>query len=124
NRPSPAYSAGDNQMKLIIATLLTLAFAVELGAQAAKDSWNFADEDQAASSWTQDFKDQALDLAMFSAFATLALVSFFRKSEPLKWITMGTAVVYLGFARSQLITIVNVFGLLQWNLPVFRHNMV
>jgi len=110
-------------MKLIIAALLTLAFAVELGAQAAKDSWNFADEDQTASSWSQDFKDQALDLTLFSAFATLALVSFFRKSERLKWITMGTAVVYLGFARSQLITIVNVFGLIQWNLPVFRHNM-
>src|SRR5437016_4013182 len=109
-------------MKLIIAGLLTLVFAVEVGAQATKDSWNFTDEDQ-ASSWTQDFKDQALDLTMFSAFATLALVGFFRKSERLKWITMGTAVVYLGFAQSQLITIVNVFGLIQWNLPVFRHNM-
>jgi len=109
-------------MKLIIAGLLTLVFALELGAQAKKDSWNFADEDQAPS-WIQDFKDQALDLTMFSAFATLALVGFFRKSEPLKWITMATAVVYLGFARSQLITIVNVFGLIQWNLPVFRHNM-
>src|SRR2546422_587346 len=110
-------------MKLIIAALLTLGFAMELSAQAAKDSWNFADEDQSDASWTQDFKDQALDLTMFSAFATLALVGFFRKSERLKWITMGTAVVYLRFARSQLITIVNVFGLIQWNLPVFRHNM-
>ena len=110
-------------MKLIIAALLTLGFAMELSAQAAKDSWNFADEDQSDASWTQDFKDQALDLTMFSAFATLALVGFFRKSERLKWITMGIAVVYLGFARSQLITIVNVFGLIQWNLPVFRHNM-
>jgi polyferredoxin len=60
---------------------------------------------------------------MFAAFATLALVGFFRKSERLKWITMGIAVVYLGFARSQLLTIVNIFGLTQWNLPVFRHNM-
>jgi NosR/NirI family nitrous oxide reductase transcriptional regulator len=60
---------------------------------------------------------------LFTAFATLALVGFFRKSEPLKWITMGVAVVYLGFARSQLITIVNIFGLTQWNLPVFRHNI-
>src|SRR6267378_4091731 len=110
-------------MKLMIAGLLTLAFALQLGAQATKDSWNFADEDEAASSWSQDLKDQALDLTLFAAFATLALVSFFRKSERLKWITMGTAVVYLGFARSQLITIVNVFGLIQWNLPVFRHNM-
>jgi NosR/NirI family transcriptional regulator, nitrous oxide reductase regulator len=110
-------------MRVIAAAILVFALAVQLGAQAAKDSWNFGDEDQAASSWSQDFKEQALDLTMFSGFAALALVSFFRKSERLKWITMGAAVVYLGFARSQLITIVNVFGLLQWNLPVFRHNM-
>src|SRR5215471_19821460 len=94
-----------------------------LQAQKAADPWNFSDEDEAVPSWTQDLKDQAPDLALFAGFATLALISFFRKSEVLKWITMGTAVVYLGFARSQLITIVNIFGLTQWNLPVFRHNM-
>jgi polyferredoxin len=91
--------------------------------QASNDPWNFADEEEAGPSWTQDLKDQAVDLGMFTGFATLALVGFFRKSEWLKWITMGIAVVYLGFARSQLITIVNIFGLTQWNLPVFRHNM-
>src|SRR5207253_7391428 len=114
-----AHSSRDREMKLIIAVLLTLAFALQAGAQ----QWNFANEDEAVPSWTQDLKDQAVDLTMFTAFATLALVGFFRKSERLKWITMGIAVVYLGFARSQLITIVNIFGLTQWNLPVFRHNM-
>src|SRR5207245_4519902 len=91
--------------------------------QVVVQPWNSSDEDEAVARWTQDLKDQAVDLTMFTAFATLALVGFFRKSERLKWITMGIAVVYLGFARSQLITIVNVFGLIQWNLPVFRHNM-
>jgi NosR/NirI family transcriptional regulator, nitrous oxide reductase regulator len=84
--------------------------------------WNFSDE-EAVPSWTDDLKDQAVDLALFAAFAVLALVSFFRKSELLKWITMGAAVIYLGFVRSQLITVVNIFGLVVWNLPVFRHNM-
>jgi NosR/NirI family nitrous oxide reductase transcriptional regulator len=60
---------------------------------------------------------------MFAAFATLALVGFFKKSEPLKWITMGVAVLYLGFWQSQLITVVNIFALTQWNFPVFRHNL-
>ena len=32
-------------------------------------------------------------------------------------------VVYLGFMKSQLISIVNVFALLDWNLPVFRYSM-
>ncbi|HLH30060.1 MAG TPA: 4Fe-4S binding protein [Terriglobia bacterium] len=91
--------------------------------QQAGAQWNFADEDEKPPSWTDDLKDQARDLILFSAFATLALVGFFRKSELLKWITMGAAVIYLGFIRSQLITVVNIFGLVAWNLPVFRQNM-
>src|SRR5262249_33453543 len=86
-------------------------------APAGAAQWNFSDDD-AVPSWADDLKDQAADLALFVAFAGLALVSFFRKSELLKWITMGTAVIYLGFVRSQLITVVNIFGLVVWNLPV------
>jgi NosR/NirI family nitrous oxide reductase transcriptional regulator len=109
--------------RLVICILSFLIFCQLLQAQKAADPWNFSDEDEALPSWTQDLKDQAPDLALFAGFATLALISFFKKSEILKWITMGAAVVYLGFARSQLITIVNIFGLTQWNLPVFRHNV-
>jgi NosR/NirI family transcriptional regulator, nitrous oxide reductase regulator len=110
-------------VKAVVAGLLILAFTLAINAQTANDKWNFADEDEAVPGWTADLKDQALDLTLFAGFATLALVGFFRKSELLKWITMGAAVVYLGFARSQLITIVNVFALTTWNLPDFRHNM-
>jgi polyferredoxin len=88
-----------------------------------KAGWNFSDEDQDVPSWTQDFKDQSRDLALFAAFATFAMIGFFRKSERLKWITMGAAIVYLGFMRSQLISVVNIFALTAWNLPVFRHNL-
>jgi polyferredoxin len=102
---------------------LTLLFALAVHGQGSQDPWNFADEDEAVPSFTQDLKDQGLDLAMLAGFATLALVGFFRKSERLKWITMGVAVVYLGFMQSQLITVVNIFALTEWNLPVFRHNM-
>jgi NosR/NirI family nitrous oxide reductase transcriptional regulator len=107
--------------RLAVAALFTLLLAT---AAAAQDSWNFADEDEAAPTWADDIKAQATGLAMFGAFATLAMVGFFRKSEPLKWITMGVAVIYLGFARSQLISVVNIFALTTWNLPVFRHNLV
>jgi NosR/NirI family transcriptional regulator, nitrous oxide reductase regulator len=110
-------------LRLAVVSLLMLAFSMTIVAQASKDPWNFAGEEDAVPTWTQDLKDQALDLTMFGAFAVLTLVGFFRKSEMLKWITMGIAVVYLGFVRSQLITIVNVFGLISWNLPVFRHNI-
>jgi NosR/NirI family transcriptional regulator, nitrous oxide reductase regulator len=89
-----------------------------------QDSFGFPDVDEVTPSWSQDLATQAPELALFAAFATLVLVGFFRKSEVLKWITMGVAVVYLGFAKSQLISVVNIFGLTVWNLPVFRHNLV
>jgi polyferredoxin len=119
--------------QLVIAILLPLAFTLAINRrlsavqqeepQKGEEKWNFADEDEAVPSWTDEFKDQALELAMFAGFATLTLTGFFKKSERLKWITLGIAVVYLGFARSQLITIVNIFGLTEWNLPVFRYNL-
>jgi NosR/NirI family transcriptional regulator, nitrous oxide reductase regulator len=32
-------------------------------------------------------------------------------------------VIYLGIFRSQLISIVNIFGLITWNLPIFRYSL-
>ena len=56
-------------------------------------------------------------------FTALALVSFFRKSVRLKYVTFAAAVLYLGFVKSQLISIVNVFALVDWNLPIFRYSL-
>ena len=50
----------------------------------------------------------------------LALVSFFRKSVALKNVTFVAAVLYLGFYKSQLISIVNIFALVDWSLPIFK----
>ena len=49
---------------------------------------------------------------MFAAFAALALTSFFRKSVALKYVTLVAAVAYLGVYKSQLLSIVNIFGVL------------
>jgi polyferredoxin len=103
--------------------MMALAFVLPVTAQAPQDDFDFSALDEKPTSWAQDIKDQAPDLALFTAFATLALVGFFRKSEPLKWVTMGASVVYLGFARSQLISVVNIFALTSWNLPAFRSNL-
>jgi polyferredoxin len=84
--------------------------------------WDFPVE-EAEPTWAQDIAAQAPELALFAGFATLAMVGFFRKSEVLKWITLGVAVVYLGFVRSQLVSVVNIFGLTTFNLPVFRYNL-
>jgi polyferredoxin len=92
-------------------------------ASAADAGWDFGDEEEVVPTWAEDIRAQALDLAAIAVFTVLAFVSFFRKSERLTLVTLVAAVGYLGFYKSQLISIVNVFGLLGGNLPLFRHNL-
>ena len=92
------------------------------GEAAADDFWDFEDEEE-AETWGTLLRDQGTDLALFAAFATLALVSFQRKSVPLKYVTLVAAVAYLGFYKSQLISVVNVYSAATGNLPVFRYSL-
>jgi NosR/NirI family transcriptional regulator, nitrous oxide reductase regulator len=89
----------------------------------AVDKWNFADEEEAQPTLRQIVGAQATDLVLFPAFVTLALVSFFRKSVRLKYVTLAASVLYLGLFRSQLISVVNIFGVLSWNLPIFKYSL-
>ena len=92
-------------------------------AQPAGGGWQFDDEAEAEPGWKEIVGSQAWDLGLFAAFTVLALVSFFRKSVPLKRVTFVAAVVYLGFMKSQLISIVNIFALVDWSLPIFRYSL-
>jgi len=99
---------------------------VSLHAQAAPPAgtqWQFNEDDEQAPTWTETVRAQALDLAVFTGFTVLVLVSFFRKDKRLKYVTLAACVVLLGFWKSQLITIVNVFGLLSLDLPIFRYSL-
>ncbi len=58
-----------------------------------------------------------------TAFLVLALVSFKRKSVPLKFVTFAVAIGYMGFAKSYLISITNIFSVIDWNWPVFKYNL-
>ena len=87
------------------------------------DPFNFSEDEDETPGWREVVGGAAVDLGLFAAFATLALVGFFRKSEKLKIVTLVASVVYLGVYRSQLISIVNVFGLVRWNVPIFRYNL-
>ena len=87
------------------------------------DPWGFEDDLEEAETWGTLLRDQASDLLLFTAFAALALVSFFRKSVALKYVTLAAAIIYLGFTKSQLISVVNVYGLLAGNLPVFKYSL-
>jgi len=48
--------------------------------------------DPAVEGWREILQPQLLDLGLFGAFIALALVSFFRKSVPLKYVTFVAAV--------------------------------
>ena len=91
--------------------------------QPEPDLWQFEDDDVAGETWGALLQDQAGDLILFAAFATFALVSFFRKSVALKYGALVAAVAYLGFTKSQLISVVNIYGLMTGNLPVFRYSL-
>src|SRR6185503_9155453 len=101
--------------------LRTPAFAQAPADQQA-GPFDFPDEDEDVPTWTDDLRAQAVDIALVGGFIALAFVSFFRKSERLKIVTLVAAVAYLGFTKSQLVSIVNVFGLFGGNLPIFRYN--
>jgi polyferredoxin len=97
--------------------------SVVVHAQEPAGGWVFDDEEEAVPTWADDVRAQAVDIGMVVAFSVLAFVSFFRKSVALKYVTLVVAVGYLGFYKSQLISIVNVFGLIGGNLPIFRYNL-
>ena len=73
--------------------------------------------------WPDILGPQALDLALLIAFVALALVSFFRKSVRLKYVTFAAAVGYMGFVKSRLVSVVDLFAVADLNLPVFKYNL-
>jgi len=112
----------------VICCLAVIAVPTRAVAQAPAQpseerSWNFEEEEEQAPTWVDDIGAQTFDIVAVAAFSVLAFVSFFRKSVRLKYVSLIAAVLYLGFYKSQLISIVNVFGLMGGNLPIFRYNL-
>jgi NosR/NirI family nitrous oxide reductase transcriptional regulator len=64
-----------------------------------------------------------IDIVALVAFLGLALVSFFRKSPALKYTTMIVAIVYMGFMKGNLVSLVHLFGLVDVSFPIFRYNI-
>jgi NosR/NirI family transcriptional regulator, nitrous oxide reductase regulator len=107
-------------MKTLLVLLCAAMLSAGVHAQAG-DEWDFPEEEEVAASWSDDIRNQAVDLAAVSGFLVVAFVSFFRKDERLKIAVLVASVAYLGFYKSQLLSIVNVFGVLGAGLPVFRY---
>jgi polyferredoxin len=105
------------------AAVTVLAQAPAQQPPAAQGGWDFEEEEEEAPTWAADIRAQAVDIALVAGFSVLAFVSFFKKSVRLKYITLAASVLFLGFYKSLLISIVNVFGLMGGNLPIFRYNL-
>jgi NosR/NirI family nitrous oxide reductase transcriptional regulator len=76
-----------------------------------------------AESWGQILGPQALDLALLTAFIALVVLSFFRKSVQLKYAALVVAVGYMGFVKSSLVSISDVFRLTDLSLPPFKYSL-
>jgi len=85
------------------------------------DPWGF--DAAPVETWADILRPQAFDLAVLVAFIALAFISFKRKSVPLKFVTFAAAIGYMGFAKSYLISITNIFSALDWNWPVVKYNL-
>ena len=85
------------------------------------DPWGF--DEPVAETWGDLLNAQAVDISALAAFLLLAYVSFHRKSVALKYVTLVAAVAYMGFTKSYLVSITNIFSVLDGSLPVFKHNL-
>lgn len=99
------------------------ALAVDARAQEAPESWNFDDFADADPTLWELAVDQAPDILLFGAFATLVMVGFLRKSVPLKYATLVFSVAYLGFYKSHLLSITNVLGSLTGTFPLHAESL-
>jgi ferredoxin len=85
---------------------------------AQADPWGF-EEEPVETLWDV-LQPQIPDLVLLAAFLLFAYISFRRKSVPLKYAALVMAVGYMGFWKSSLISITDVFRIVDWDFPVFR----
>ena len=77
----------------------------------------------AAEGWREILAPQLLDLGLLTAFLALSLVGFFRKSVWIKYVTFVAAVGYMGFTKSSLVSISDVFRLTDLSMPEFKYSL-
>lgn len=94
----------------------------ENGASGTDDPWGF-DQAVQQETWSDILKPQLQDLVITTAFFAFALVSFFKKSRPLKYAALAMSVAYLGFMKSTLISVTDIFRLVHLDFPQFKYSL-
>lgn len=73
--------------------------------------------------WREILAPQAVDLLLLAGFIAFALLSFFKKSVRLKYAALAVAVGYMGFWKSSLVSVSDVFRLTDLSLPPFKYSL-
>jgi NAD-dependent dihydropyrimidine dehydrogenase PreA subunit len=111
--------------RLLAATVLfVLTTAIVLRAQppASPDPWGF-DDDAKVETWGDILRPQAVDLAVTTGLISLALFSFSKRSKVLKYATLVFTVAYLGVMKSTMISVTDIFRVVDLNLPEFKYSI-
>jgi NosR/NirI family transcriptional regulator, nitrous oxide reductase regulator len=109
---------------VVLAFLLLVATATVARAQppASADPWGFDDE-ATVETWGDVLQPQALDIALTTGLIAFALFSFSRRSKALKYLTLALTVAYLGLMKSTMISVTDIFRLVDLDLPTFRYSV-
>jgi polyferredoxin len=86
------------------------------------DPWG---EEELEPTFGELLQAQSGDLLLFAAYAVLVLVSFRLRRGPtwLKYATLAATIGYMGIHKSQILSVVNVYSLITWNLPILQYSL-
>ena len=86
------------------------------------DPWG---EEELEPTFGELLQAQSGDLLLFAAYAVLVLVSFrLRRGHPwLKYTTLVATIGYMGVYKSQILSVVNIYSLITWNLPILQYSL-
>jgi NosR/NirI family transcriptional regulator, nitrous oxide reductase regulator len=88
----------------------------------AADPWGF-DDDAKVETWGEVLRPQAVDIVLTTGLIGFALFSFSRRSRPLKYATLAFTVVYLGVMKSTMISVTDIFRVVDLDLPTFKYSV-
>ena len=117
NRPAAA--------RLLALTFLVLVVAatfVRAQPPASPDPWGFDDEVK-VETWADILRPQALDIALTAGLIGFALFSFSKRSKALKYTTLVFTFAYLGVMKSTMISVTDIFRVVDLNLPEFKYSV-
>jgi polyferredoxin len=73
--------------------------------------------------WADILRPQALDIALTAGLIGFALFSFSKRNKTLKYATLVFTVAYLGVMKSTMLSVTDIFRVVDLNLPEFKYSV-